>query len=164
MARRAGPDVPSASGPHLRPLLDDDWPAALSVWTAAWCALLPEIDFVARQPWFTAHCATARAAGARCIGAFLPEGALAGFMMVDPVTGLLDQLVVRPEQQGHGIATALMAEARLLSPAGLRLQVNQMNHRAIAFYEREGFRRAGEGRNATSGLATWHYAWQPAMV
>ena len=41
---------------------------------------------------------------------------------------------------GAGVARELMREAKGLSPGFLQLDVNADNHRAVAFYEREGFR------------------------
>ena len=60
-----------------------------------------------------------------------------GFVTVDPRTLYLDQIVVAPEHWGSGVGAALIAEAKRLSPAGLDLDVNTDNARAIRFYGRE---------------------------
>jgi putative acetyltransferase len=54
-----------------------------------------------------------------------------------------------------------MDEAKRISPSLIRLDVNQINGRAVRFYEREGFMRAGEGVNKHSGAPTWLYEWKP---
>ena len=84
-------------------------------------------------------------------------GAALGFAILEGE--LLHQLVVAPDAKGSGAATALVAAAKARAPQGLVLEVNQGNPRAVRFYLREGFRRTGEGRNAGSGLATWHMRW-----
>jgi ribosomal protein S18 acetylase RimI-like enzyme len=59
----------------------------------------------------------------------------------------VNQLLVSPEHQGKGIGTACMT--RVLEDAAgrgmpVRLQVLEVNHRAIEFYRRLGFINAGE--------------------
>lgn len=51
----------------------------------------------------------------------------------------IDQLYVDPDHQRHGIGGALIAHARGLSPAGLRLFTLQFNVNGRAFYETHGF-------------------------
>ena len=89
------------------------------------------------------------------------DGALAGFVTVDPKTMYLDQIVVAPEQWGSGVALALLNEAKRLSPKGLDLLVNKDNARAISFYEKHGFVYAGEDKNPVSGIAVNRMAWRP---
>ena len=58
-----------------------------------------------------------------------------GFVTVDPAARYLDQLVVAPEFWGTGVGTALIARGQSgMSPAGLDLDVNTDNARAIGFY------------------------------
>src|SRR4029079_16746211 len=60
---------------------------------------------------------------------------------------LIDQLYVRSEHQGAGVAAALMdwafAEARRRGAEELYLTVFVDNHRARRFYERYGFETVG---------------------
>ena len=85
---------------------------------------------------------------------------LAGFVTVDPKTLYLDQIVVAPEHWGSPIARALLDEAKRLSPRGLDLLVNKDNARAISFYEKHGFKYAGEDKNPVSGIAVNRMAWR----
>ena len=78
------------------------------------------------------------------------RAALIGFVTID-ATGYLDQLVVAPDRWGSELATALVDEAKRLSPDRITLLVNTDNVRAIRFYERNGFVHAGEDVNPTSG-------------
>ena len=69
--------------------------------------------------------------------------------------------MVAPEQWGSPLATALVNEAKRLSPDGVTLLVNKDNARAIRFYARNGFAHAGEDVNPTSGRAVLRMEWKP---
>ena len=88
------------------------------------------------------------------------DGALIGFVTVDPKTMYLDQIVVAPEHWGSGVAQALLDEAKRLSPRGLILHVNKDNARAIRFYEKHGFVYVGEDKNPLSGKPVNRMAWR----
>lgn len=118
------------------------------------------LDFHARREWFGAHIGQMRDRGADIICAFdAADGHMVGFITHEK-PGYIDQFAIAVRDWGSGSAAALLDEAKRLSAGGsLMLDVNQDNPRAIRFYEREGFSRVHEGRNATSGLATWRYEW-----
>ena len=65
-----------------------------------------------------------------------------------------------PEAWGGGIASALIAEAKRLSPNGLDLHVNTDNARAIRFYEKHGFVYAGDDVNPVSGKPVNRMSWR----
>jgi putative acetyltransferase len=136
-------------------------PQLIALWADSWSEVDAGIDFNARIPWFAGHMADWLAKGGLRLGAFDADGALLGFILHEPASGHLDQLCVRRDHKGRGLAHLLMAEAKRLSPAGMHLDVNAMNGRAIRFYEREGFVKTGEGINPTSGLPIFHYRWRP---
>ncbi len=125
---------------------------------------MPRIDFEARRDWFRDHLARLEAAGFKTICASNQTHEVLGFVTLNPLTTMLDQLAVAPEAWGSGIAGQLLAEARGMSPSGLILDVNCDNARAIRFYEREKFERICEGINAISGLRTWRMRWLPAPI
>jgi putative acetyltransferase len=77
---------------------------------------------------------------------------------IDP-GGYLDQLVVAPDHWGSVLATALLDQAKQLSPGGITLLVNADNARAIRFYRRNGFVQAGEEVNPASGRPVLRMAW-----
>jgi ribosomal protein S18 acetylase RimI-like enzyme len=66
------------------------------------------------------------------------DGSAAGFMAINGP--LVDQLYIDPNFQHKGIGQALLTHARSLSPDFLRLYTLQVNTRARAFYEKNGFR------------------------
>ena len=89
------------------------------------------------------------------------DGALAGFVTVDPKTRYLDQIVVAPEAWGSEVAAALVAEARRTSPDDLDFKVNADNARAIRFYEKQGFVISGQEVNERSGIPIHVMRWLP---
>jgi len=120
---------------------------------------MPAIDFEARRSWFVDHLSGLQRVGTQIVCAFDADGAMAGFVTVDPASGYLDQLAVAPWYWGGGAATQLLDEAKRRAPAAIALEVNQDNPRAVAFYEKNGFARAGESVNSRSGFKTWRYYW-----
>ncbi len=149
----------SIPAPLLRPPAHSDRAAMLDLWVDAWKATYLDIDFEARRDWFVKHLAELEAAGAQTICAF--DGArLMGFVVIDPSTGWLDQIAVRPKSFGGGIAARLLGAARRVSPEYIRLDVNADNFRALRFYKREGFQRIGAGVNKLSGRETARLEWR----
>lgn len=160
-APESAPLPGSAPVSHLRRREDGDWPAMLDLWVAAWRATYPDIDFDARRGWLTQQVAKLEAAGAVTLCLFAGEPpALAGFVIIDPRTGWLDQICVAPAFTGAGCGETLMAGARALAPGRVRLDVNADNMRAIRFYERGGFTQVGRGANTLSGRATIMMEWR----
>ena len=150
-SRDAGPFQIHAFVPaHMAELTD--------LWVASWARAMPSIDFEARRGWFVDHLSALRDSGTLAWCAFdASTGAMAGVITLDPAMGLIDQLAVAPDMWGRGVAVALIGTVRQQAKGPLVLDVNADNLRAIRFYEREGFRRIGEGVNPNSGLKTWHY-------
>lgn len=146
----------------LRPYREDDFEATVALWQRAWDAAFPDIDFAARLAWWRERW-TRELVPRNTIRIAKRDGQMVGFLVIDPRSGYLDQLVVAPELWGTDVANALIAEAKRLAPAGIVLHVNKENARAIRFYERVGFERAGEDNevNPFSGRPIWRYAWKP---
>ncbi|MGD9545229.1 MAG: GNAT family N-acetyltransferase [Methylocystis sp.] len=145
----------------LRARVEDDWTSILDVWTASWRATYPEIDFDARRAWLMRHIRDLEAVGAVTLCLFDAESTLAGFVVINPTDGWLDQICVGPDRFGAGLGASLLSAARNVSPNLIRLDVNADNHRAIRFYERDGFLRVGRGANTLSGRETVVMEWRP---
>ena len=150
----------SSPGFTLRPYAPADEDAAIELWRRTWQLAYPGIDFSARVDWWRQRwreelvpVATITVAEA--------DDVLVGFVTVDPTSFDLDQIVVAPEAQGKGVAAALIAEAKRISPRGLDLHVNTDNERAIRFYEKEGFVISGEALNWRSGAPVHKMSWRP---
>jgi putative acetyltransferase len=143
----------------LRPYSAADEDAAIDLWRRTWQKHYAHIDFNARVAWWRERWRTELVPVARIVLADI-DGALGGFVTVDPKTTYLDQIVVAPEHWGSNVALALLDEAKRLSPKGLYLLVNKDNFRAIRFYEKHGFVIAGEDKNPVSGLAVNRMTWR----
>ncbi|NOJ46856.1 GNAT family N-acetyltransferase [Bradyrhizobium archetypum] len=142
---------------NLRPYRAEDEDAAIELWRLTWQQAYPSIDFNARVAWWRERWRNELVPNAAIIVAEDPD-ALVGFVTIDG-KGYLDQLVVSPDHWGSAIATALVDEAKRLSPGGVTLLVNKDNARAIRFYERNGFAHAGEDINPTSGRPVLKMRW-----
>jgi putative acetyltransferase len=145
---------------RLRRYETRDEAAAIALWLRSWQAAYPQLDFVARLDWWHERWRNELVASAEIVIAEA-AGEMIGFVTVDPRTRYLDQLVVAPQHWGSGVAAALIAETKRLSPTGLDLDVNTDNARAIRFYGREGFVVSGEGVNPVSGKPLHRMTWRP---
>jgi putative acetyltransferase len=143
----------------LRGFEEGDLPALANLWVAAWRESDFAIDFEARRSWLVERLVAHRAAGGAIVVGLDADGRPAGFVTIDPASGYLDQLCVRPGEQGSGLAGALLNEAKRLSPNAVELDVNQANERARRFYEREGFVAVAHGSSPQSGLPTLRLRW-----
>lgn len=144
----------------LRPYAPDDEEAAIELWRRTWELAYPRINFNARVDWWRRRWREELVPVAT-ITVAETDGDLIGFVTVDPLSFDLDQIVVAPEAWGMGVASALIAEAKRISPAGLDLHVNTDNVRAIRFYEKQGFVLAGEALNWRSGAPVHKMSWRP---
>ena len=131
----------------------------MALWLRTWQNTYPEIDFAGRLAWWRDH--WRGLAGTACTIMAEAKNEMVGFVTVDLATLYLDQIVVAPEHWGSGLASALIAEARRVSPRGLDLDVNTDNARAIAFYQKERFVITGDGINPRSGRPIHHMRWRP---
>jgi putative acetyltransferase len=145
----------------LRPRTDEDWPALLDLWVAAWRATYSDIDFEARRDWLKRHVGVLEANGAKTL--CLVQTELAGFVVIDAATGWVDQICVSPKHFGGGAADALIAGAMGVSPERILLDVNADNVRAIRFYERRGFTSVGAGASSLSGRPTLKMVWRAPL-
>jgi len=150
---------------HFAPIRDDERAALLDLWVASWRATFPDIDFDARRDWFVKHLAELEAKGAELICMFQDTGKpgerkLVGFVLIDPQTGWLDQIAVKPNSFGAGVGRDLLNAAKRSAPGKIRLDVNADNFRALRFYKREGFVRVGAGVNKLSGRETAQLEWR----
>jgi putative acetyltransferase len=146
----------------LRPYRPDDEDATIALWLKSWQQTYPSIDFAARVPWWRERWRSELVPNAAVIVAE-EAGALAGFVTID-TRAYLDQLVVAPEHWGSKLAEALVDEAKRLSPDSITLLVNDDNIRAIRFYERNGFVRAGEDVNPASGRPVLKMTWRSGDI
>ena len=149
----------SAQSYTLRRYEAADEDAAIELWQRAWQAAMPDIDFAARVDWWRKRWREELAPQATIVVA-VSDGAMAGFVTVDPASGYLDQIVAAPEFWGGDLAAALLDEAKRISPARLDLLVNKDNARAIRFYEKHGFKYTRDDVNPVSGRPVNRMRWR----
>jgi putative acetyltransferase len=145
----------------LRPHDPRDEDAAVALWLRTWQATYPDIDFAARLDWWRTRWRNELVPAAQIVIAEA-DGGIIGIVTVDPRTLYLDQIVVAPEHWGSSVGAALIAAAKRISPAGLDLDVNTDNARAIAFYGKYGFVITGAGKNPISGNPIHRMSWRPS--
>jgi putative acetyltransferase len=143
---------------HLRRYRAEDEEAAIALWQLTWQQAYPEIDFGARVSWWRERWRNELVPDAAIIIAEQAD-VMVGFVTIDS-SGYLDQLVVVPELWGSKLADTLVNEAKRLSSNRIALLVNTDNIRAIRFYERNGFTKAGEDVNPTSGRPVLRMEWK----
>jgi putative acetyltransferase len=144
----------------LRGYEPSDEDASIALWLRTWQAAYPALDFARRLDWWRARWRDELLPVAEVVVAE-GDGAMIGFVTVDPRTRYLDQLVVAPECWGSDVGAALIAEAKRISPQGLDLDVNTDNARAIRFYGKQGFSISGAGVNPISGKPVHRMSWRP---
>ena len=137
-----------------------DEEAAIELWRRTWQLAYPRINFNTRIDWWRQRWREELVPTAT-ITVAEADGKMVGFVTVDPRSFDLDQIVVAPEAWGMGVASALIVEAKRISPGGLDLHVNTDNVRAIRFYQKQGFAIAGEAFNWRSGAPVHKMSWRP---
>ncbi len=143
----------------LRPYTTADEDAAIELWRRTWTHHYPKIDFDTRVDWWRKRWRKELVPAARIVLAEI-DGEMIGFVTIDTKKRYLDQFVVAPELWGSGVASALLGEAKRLSPRGINLHVNKDNARAIRFYEKGGFEYDGEDKNPMSGQPVNKMKWR----
>jgi putative acetyltransferase len=148
----------SAKAYTLRRYRAADEDAAIELWRRTWQVAYPHLDFAARVDWWRKRWRDELVPAATIVVAET-DGALLGFVTIEPASGYLDQIVAAPEYWGGPLASTLLDEAKRISPSRLELLVNKDNARAIRFYEKHGFKYAGEDVNPVSGRPVNRMRW-----
>jgi putative acetyltransferase len=149
--------MPAATLRRYHPRDED---ASVALWLRTWQKAYPELDFAERLDWWRERWRNEILPAAEVVIAEADDDVI-GFVTVDPRTLYLDQIVVAPEHWRSAVGSALIAEAKRISPAGLDLDVNIDNVRAIGFYRRLGFLITGVGKNPISGKPVHRMSWRP---
>jgi putative acetyltransferase len=143
----------------LRRYTETDEAATIELWRRTWQLAYPQIDFAARVAWWRERWRN-ELVRSTVVTVAEQDGAMLGFVTVDPRNGYLDQIVVAPETWGSPLAAALLDEAKRIAPGGLELLVNQDNARAVRFYQKHGFAITGRDVNARSGAPLHKMSWR----
>ncbi|MEI9996326.1 MAG: GNAT family N-acetyltransferase [Rhizomicrobium sp.] len=89
-------------------------------------------------------------------------GAIAAMLAFRTRDNYLDQIFVAPGHQHRGIGKMLLAFVRTHLPDEILLRADTRNHRAIAWYEREGFVREDEVMQDGWDAPRVYYRWRRA--
>ena len=151
---------PESNSVRLRRYEPRDENASVALWLRTWEATYPELDFAERLDWWRERWRNELLPVAEVVIAEA-DGTMIGFVTVDPRTLYLDQIVVAPDHWRSSVGSALIAEAKRISPIGLDLHVNVDNDRAIAFYIKHGFAISGADKNPITGRPVHRMSWRP---
>ena len=146
----------------VRPYRPEELDLVVDLWYDTWHATFPDLRHHEPKEEWRRRFETEVAAEERVYVAEV-DGRIAGFLAVKDRgggQGYLHEIFVVPEFQRRGIGTTLMALAKELAPAGLRLHTLQRNTQAAGFYERHGFTVVSTGVGRV-GLPNAQYAWTP---
>ncbi|MBU3029811.1 GNAT family N-acetyltransferase [Paracoccus marinaquae] len=86
------------------------------------------------------------------------DGAVVGYVTLNPQARFLPALYLSPADRGRGLGKTLLDAVKAVSPAGFSLTVWQPNRDARRFYLREGLSVIGEGTD-DDGLPVWNMTW-----
>lgn len=85
------------------------------------------------------------------------EGSRKGFAAQLPADNFLHSLFVDPACQGHGVGSALLQAAQNSFTSTGALKCLKANTRALAFYQRHGWKRVGSGDGEQGEYLLLHY-------
>lgn len=156
-----GPPEKFSASIRIRPYESRDLDQAVDVWFTSWVATFPWLQ----HPWprgqWRSHFEAKLGEGA---SVFIVEehARIIGFLLLFEASGRLDQIFVRPGEQGRGVGTSLLELAKQRCPRGLHLDTQEANDGARRFYERHGFSPGKAGVNAVNGQPNIEYTWTPS--
>jgi GNAT superfamily N-acetyltransferase len=127
-------------GIALRDYRPGDAAACAAVFARAWAAGHPHAPRrIDREAFETAI------VGRTLVLAQDASGVVVGFAGVDAPEAFIHHLYVDPPASGRGVGRALLEAALALAGGRASLKCHLRNGRALAFYERVGWRRGEEG-------------------
>lgn len=146
----------------LRRYTPADETETFALWIKTWQAAYPHLNFAARREGLRERWHNEIAPLPVIILAVTAQRVV-GFITLEPERNYVDQLAVAPHAWGTRVGTALIDEAKRLSPSRLDLNVNQDNARALRFYAKHGFTMTREDVNPRSGAPIFWMRWQGAQ-
>lgn len=137
----------------IRPMRPTEVDTVAEIWLQS---NLQAHDFIPAAYW-QAHFSAVREQLAQAeVHVCEEDGELLGFLGLQGE--YLAGIFVRQEARSRGVGRQLLDDAKE-SRGRLTLHVYEQNARAMRFYQREGFRRVGAGRDPDTGEREWEMAW-----
>lgn len=143
----------------IRPALPEELDEIACLWKASWDTIgitvaadlaLPELKTRLREQVPAHWDLYVYEHGARIIG----------MLALVPADNVLCEVFVAPDFQGRGVGKALMAFARQKMPTEIQLSTAADNHRAAAWYVREGFELTTARIHEEIGREMLDYTWR----
>ncbi|BAZ17780.1 GCN5-related N-acetyltransferase [Calothrix sp. NIES-4071] len=144
----------------IRYYTENDLDTVVTLWYKSWSNMFPELKHP--QP-FEAWKFRFKNDLAINSTAWVAENQsrIVGFIVINQIKGILEQIFVDVDVQGIGIGTALLNKAKRICPLGLSLTTLQQNLQARKFYEKHGFVAGKLGVNPVNGQTNIEYIWIP---
>lgn len=139
--------------PMIRPMETRDLERVMALWLEGNRAAHP---FVAPTYWAGQTAAVREQLPIAEVFVYEEAGAVRGFVGLQG--DFLAGLFVEAAAQGRGIGRRLLAHAQATHPT-LTLSVYRQNTRALAFYQRAGFRLRSEGIDPDTGAPDCLLSW-----
>jgi ribosomal protein S18 acetylase RimI-like enzyme len=152
----------ASATPVIRRADARDAPAVAELWLQSFRAALPSVSITHTDDevrhWIRDVAIEQQETWLICVG-----DEIAGMMTLND--GNIDQLYLSPSRRGQGLGDLLIAHAKTRYPDGLRLWTFQVNHAAVAFYRRHGFRETArtDGSHNEEREPDIRMEWAPAV-
>lgn len=149
-------------GPTLRPAREDEITTVICVWHESKQVAYPYLPLEQGRSLAEDEDIFRRfILPKNVIWVALVDGEITGFLAIGG--SYVDRLYIHPDRQRQGIGTALMEQAKAISPTGVQLHTHQQNTQARAFYEKHGFRAVKLGISPPpESKPDIEYHWTPA--
>lgn len=143
----------------IRPALPEELDEIACLWKASWDTIgitiaadlaLPELKVRLRE----------RVPAHWDLYVYDYEARIVGMLALVPAENVLSEVFVAPDFQGQGIGKALMAFARQKMPTEIHLSTAANNHRAAAWYVREGFDLTAMRIHEEMSREMFDYTWR----
>lgn len=145
----------------IRSYTEDDLDTVVTLWYKSWSNAFPELKhpqpFEAWKSRFKNDLAINST-----VWVAENQSRIVGFIVINEIKGILEQIFVDVDVQRVGIGTALLNKAKAICPLGLLLTTLQQNVQARKFYEKNGFVAGKLGVNTVNGLVNIEYTWAPS--
>lgn len=142
----------------IRSYHEDDLDTVVTLWYKSWSNTYPELKHP--QPF---EVWKSRFKNDLAINSTVwvaeNQSRIVGFIVINEIKGILEQIFVDVDVQRIGIGTALLNKAKTICPLGLSLTTLQQNVQAHKFYEKHGFVAGKLGVNPVNGQASIEYKW-----
>lgn len=140
----------------IRQYVDEDLDEVIALWYRSWTHTFPNLKHP--QPfeqWKSRF--QNDYAKQEDVWVAATQAQIVGFVVVSD--SVITQIFVDIDAQRSGVGTALLNQAKRISPSGLRLTTLKQNVQARQFYEKQGFVAGTRGLNPINGQPNIEYHW-----